>query len=438
VHHNKNGTAMRGFAIGWLAWMTWLSVSTAWAAPPAASQAQVERGRYLARVANCVACHTAEGGAPMAGGLPLQTGAGTVYSTNITPEANTGLGRYSLDDFDRAVRRGVARDGRRLYPAMPYPSYARMTRDDVAAVYAWLRAEVKPVAQTNRDAQMRWPYSMRWLMVPWNLLHLEEGPIPASADRGAAWNRGAYLVQAVAHCGACHTPRGTLFGEKGTDTRSRDFLSGATVEGWSATNLTGDMLTGLGAWSLAEIVEYLHTGRNAHATSFGPMSTVIASSTQYMTPGDLDAVATYLKSIPGARREAEPFRYDATVATQLEQGRFDTAGARQYATYCMPCHNASGKGYERVFPPLAGNPTVVDPNPASLVNLLLNGAVTARVNTAPTDYHMPGYGWTMEDQELAHLLTFIRSSWGNRAAPVTAQTVAERRKATGKQATNAR
>jgi mono/diheme cytochrome c family protein len=205
VHHNKNGTAMRGFAIGWLAWMTWLSVSTAWAAPPTASQAQVERGRYLARVANCVACHTAEGGAPMAGGLPLQTGAGTVYSTNITPEASTGLGRYSLDDFDRAVRRGVARDGRRLYPAMPYPSYARMTRDDVAAVYAWLRAEVKPVAQTNRDAQMRWPYSMRWLMVPWNLLHLEEGPIPASADRGAAWNRGAYLVQAVAHCGACHT-----------------------------------------------------------------------------------------------------------------------------------------------------------------------------------------------------------------------------------------
>jgi len=429
---------MRGFGNGLLALIAWLTMGAAWAAPPVASANQIERGRYLARIANCVACHTGDAGAPMAGGLPLETGAGTVYSTNITPDPETGLGRYSFDDFDRAVRRGVARDGRRLYPAMPYPSYAKMTREDVAAVYAWLRAEVKPVRQANRDARMQWPYSMRWLMVPWNLLHLEEGPAPANTTKGDLWNRGAYIVQAVAHCGACHTPRGMLFGEKGTDTRSRDYLSGAMVEGWSATNLTGDPVTGLGAWSLAEIVEYLHTGRNAHATSFGPMSTVIASSTQYMTPGDLEAVATYLKSIPGARRETQEFRYDPAVTTQLEQGRFDTAGARQYATYCMPCHNANGKGFSRVFPPLAGNPTVVDPNPASLVNLLLNGAVTARVNTAPTDYHMPGYGWTMEDQELAHLLTFIRSSWGNRAAPVSLQTVSERRAAPGKPSPNAR
>jgi len=428
---------MRGFGNGFLALMACLSAAAAWAAPAVSSADQIERGRYVARIANCVACHTSDGGAPMAGGRSLQTGAGTVYSTNITPDAETGLGRYSFDDFDGAVRRGVARDGRRLYPAMPYPSYAKMTREDVAAVYAWLRAEVKPVRQANRESRMEWPYSMRWLMVPWNLLHLEGGPAQVNKTKGEAWNRGAYIVQAVAHCGACHTPRGMLFGEKGTDTRSRDYLSGAMVEGWSATNLTGDPVTGLGAWSLTEIVEYLHTGRNAHATSFGPMSTVIASSTQYMTPADLEAVATYLKSIPGARRETEPFRYDPGVARQLEEGRFDTAGARQYATYCMPCHNASGKGFARVFPPLAGNPTVVDPNPASLVNLLLNGAVTARVNTAPTDYHMPGYGWTMEDQELAHLLTFIRSSWGNRAAPVSVEAVSQRRAAPAKASPNA-
>lgn len=418
-----------------------LTAGLAHGAAPEASAEQIARGRYLARIANCAACHTAEGGAPLAGGLPLRTDVGTIYSTNITPDAETGLGRYTLDDFDRAVRHGVARDGKRLYPAMPYTSYAKMTRDDVAALYAWMRAEVKPVRQPNRDTALRWPYSMRWLLVPWNWLNLSSDPVRVDAAAGKgqdseAWRRGAYLVQAVAHCGACHTPRGMLYGEKGTDARSRHFLSGASVEGWSATNLTGDMLTGLGAWSKAEIVEYLHTGRNAHATSFGPMSTVIATSTQFMNATDLDAVATYLKSIPGTRGETQPFRYDASTLAQLEQGRFDVPGARQYATYCMPCHNASGKGFARVFPPLAGNPTVVDPNPASLINLLLDGAVTARVDTAPTDYHMPGYGWTLEDQELANLLTYIRASWGNRAAPVSPEAVADRRQALGTRAPN--
>ena len=423
-------------ALAALAALTVMSVLTALparaAAPASApSPEQIARGRYLAGIANCAACHTKEGGAPMAGGLPLRTGAGTVYSTNITPDSATGLGEYSLDDFDRAVRRGVARDGKRLYPAMPYTSYARMTRDDVAALYAYLRAEVRPVSQSNPDAEMRWPYNMRWLLVPWNWLNLRDDPVRTDASKGAAWNRGAYVVQAVAHCGACHTPRGPLYGEKGLDERSRHFLAGASVEGWSATNLTGDQITGIGAWTKADVAEYLRTGRNAHATSFGPMSTVIAASTQHMAPGDLDAVATYLKSLPGTRGETQPFRYDPTVTTLLEQGRFDAAGARQFATFCMPCHNASGRGFARVFPPLAGNPTVADPDPASLINLLLEGAVTARVSTAPTDYHMPGYGWTMEDQELANLLTFIRGSWGNRAAPVTEAAVAARRRELG-------
>lgn len=422
------GVGARVAAIGAL-----LLAATVHAAPAD----QIERGRYLARTANCVACHTADGGAPMAGGRALRTDVGTIYSTNITPDPDTGLGRYTLDDFDRAVRHGVARDGKRLYPAMPYTSYAKMTRDDVAAIHAWMRSEIKPVRQPNRATTLSWPYSMRWLLVPWNWVNLRSDPVRADAKQGEAWRRGAYIVQAVAHCGACHTPRGMLYGEKGRDETSRHFLSGATVEGWSATNLTGDMLTGLGAWSSAELAEYLHTGRNAHATSFGPMSTVIASSTQYLNAADLDAVAIYLKSLPGTRGEARPFRYDAGTTAQLQQGRFDTPGARQYATYCMPCHNASGKGFAKVFPPLAGNPTVVDPNPSSLINLLLDGAVTARVDTAPTDYHMPGYGWTLEDQELASLLTFIRGGWGNRAAPVSVEAVADRRRALGTRAPDA-
>ncbi|CAG9171490.1 cytochrome c [Cupriavidus respiraculi] len=402
------------------------AIATA-ATPAAHASAQIERGRYLARAANCMACHTSANGAPFAGGLPLDTPVGRVYSTNITPDPETGIGAYTFADFDRAVRRGIARHGERLYPAMPYPSYARMDDRDVEALFAFLQAEVKPVRQDNPDADMRWPFSMRWLLRVWNWLFLDSAPIQADAAKGEAWNRGAYLVQAVGHCGACHTPRGVLFAEKALDERSRDFLSGAQVSGWSASNLTGDQLTGLGSWSAPEIAEYLRTGRNVHATSFGPMSEVISSSTQYLSDPDLQAIAVYLKSLPGRRGETQPFRYDASTAAQLAEGRFDAAGARQYAQYCMPCHGANGKGFARVFPPLAGNATVLDPSPASLINLLLDGAVTARVETAPTDYHMPGYGWTLDDQELANVLTFIRTSWGNGATPVDAAAVARRR-----------
>lgn len=393
---------------------------------------RIERGRYLARAANCIACHTAPGGAPLAGGLAIDTPVGRVYSTNITPDRDTGIGAYSFDEFDRAVRRGVARHGKRLYPVMPYPSYARMDDRDVEALYLYLRAEVEPVRRTAPDADMRWPFGMRWLMRVWNWLFLDSEPVRPDPAQSAAWNRGAYLVQAVGHCGACHTPRGLLFAEKGLDERSRHFLSGARVAGWSATNLTGDTVTGLGAWSRADIAEYLRTGRNAHATSFGPMSEVISASTQYLHAEDLEAIATYLKSLPGARGETEAFRYDPGAAQRLREGRFDSSGARLYAQYCMPCHGADGKGFARVFPPLAGNATVVDPNPASLVNLLLDGAVTARVETAATDYHMPGYGWTLNDQELADILGFIRTSWGNGAEAVDPRMVARRRAETGR------
>ncbi|WP_423739687.1 c-type cytochrome [Cupriavidus basilensis] len=276
---------------------------------------------------------------------------------------------------------------------------------------------------------MRWPFGMRWLLRVWNWLFLESGPVRTDAGQSVQWNRGAYLVQAVAHCGACHTPRGTLMAEKGLDERSRHFLAGASVEGWASTNLRGDPRTGLGGWSREDIAEYLHTGRNAHATSFGPMSEVIASSTQFMTRPDLDAVALYLKSVPGARSDETPYVYDASTADTLAQGRFDATGARQYAEFCMPCHGANGKGFARVFPPLAGNPTVVDPDPSSLANLLLDGAVTAHVGTAATDYHMPGYGWTLDNQELANVLTFIRAGWGNHASRVNEAAIAARRAA---------
>ncbi|MBY4897455.1 cytochrome c [Cupriavidus sp. AU9028] len=397
---------------------------------PTPADPRIERGRYLARAANCIGCHTGPGQAPFAGGLPIDTPLGRIYSTNITPDPDAGIGSYSLEDFDRAVRRGVARHGKRLYPAMPYPSYARMDDRDVEALFVYLRGAVAPVRYSAPEARMRWPFGMRWLMWGWNALFLDQRPMRVDPAQSAQWNRGAYLVQAVGHCGACHTPRGLLLGEKGLDERSEHFLAGAEVLGWSATSLRGDRLTGLGSWSRAEIAEYLRTGRNAHGTSFGPMSEVVSMSTQHLHDSDLDAIAVYLKSLSAVRGETRPFLYDDTAARELRAGRFESGGARLYAQYCMPCHGADGKGFARVFPPLAGNAAVVDPNAASLINLLLHGAITARVDTAATDYRMPGYGWTLNDQEIADVLTFVRGGWGNRAEAVDSAVVARRRAAT--------
>jgi len=403
----------------------------AMAAPP--DSAQLSRGQYLATVGNCMSCHSAPGGAPLAGGLPLKTPLGTVYSTNITPDTETGIGGYSRDEFEQAVRRGVARHGKRLYPAMPYPSYAGLSDSDIDALYAYLQHAVKPVRQTTPEPEIPWLLGMRWPLAIWNWLFVDGKPYQPDAGKSAEWNRGAYLTQAVAHCGACHTPRNVVAAERALDERSSLYLAGARVDGWSAPNLTGDQLTGLGAWSREDVAEYLRTGRNGHATSFGPMSEVISGGTQYLTHSDALAIATYLKSLPGVRGEKTPFRYDPAVAVALAQGRLDKPGARRYAEYCMACHGVDGKGFRRVFPPLAGNAVVADPDPASLIRLLLDGAVTANVATGPAEYHMPAYGWTLDNQELANILTFIRTSWGNAAPAVTDATVGRHREAQAKQ-----
>lgn len=402
----------------------------AMAAPTTSASADGEliaRGQYLATISNCIACHSAPGAAPLTGGLALATPLGTVYSTNITPDSTAGIGAYTRDDFARAVRKGVARGGKRLYPAMPYPSYAGMTDADIDALYAYLRQAVKPVSKPAPAPDIPWWLSMRWPLAIWNWLFVKNAPYVADASRSAEWNRGAYLTQAVAHCGACHTPRNIASAERALDASSSLYLAGARVDGWSAPNLTGDQRTGLGAWSREDIAEYLRTGRNAHATSFGPMSEVISGGTQYLTAPDALAIATYLKTLPGVRGETTPFQYNPSASQALKEGRLDQPGARRYAEYCMACHGVDGKGFTRVFPPLAGNAVVADPDPASLIRLLLDGAVTAQVNTAPAEYHMPSYGWTLDDQELANILTFIRSSWGNQASGVKADDVARYR-----------
>jgi mono/diheme cytochrome c family protein len=243
----------------------------AYAAP--ASQEVVQRGAYLARAGDCIACHSAQGGELFAGGLPLATPIGVIYSTNITPDLETGIGRYSMDDFVKVMREGVAKDGHRLYPAMPYTSYARLTQEDLLALYAYFMQGMKPVRNPNRPTHLSWPISMRSFMAVWNVLYLKKGEFVVDPDKSASWNRGAYLVQGLGHCGECHIPRGIAGQVKAiNENNGRQFLAGAILDNWEASPLSGDFETGMHAWSKNEIVDFLRTGRTARTAAFGSMA----------------------------------------------------------------------------------------------------------------------------------------------------------------------
>src|ERR1035438_1507013 len=271
---------------------------------PPVPQEQVQRGAYLARAGDCIACHTAPKGAPYAGGLPLDTPIGRVYSTNITPDLETGIGQYNADDFVKVMRTGVAKDGHRLYPAMPYTSYAKLSQEDLLALYAFFMQGIPPVRQLNHPTRLKWPLRMRSLMAVWNGLYLKKGEFVADSNQNAAWNRGAYLVQGLGHCGGCHTPRGVAGQEKAdSERKGRYFLAGATLDNWETSPLTGNLDTGLHAWSKDEVVEFLKTGRTARVAAFGAMAGAVRKSTQYLTDQDLMAIAEYLKSLPPSRSE---------------------------------------------------------------------------------------------------------------------------------------
>ena len=396
---------------------------------PAASQEQVQRGAYLARAGDCIACHTAPKGQPYAGGLALDTPIGKVISTNITPDPETGIGRYSTDEFVKLMRTGVARDGHRLYPAMPYTSYARLTQDDLLALDAYFRQGVAPVRQPNRPTRLKWPLSMRSLMAVWNALYLKQGEYAANPNQNPSWNRGAYLVQGLGHCGGCHTPRGVAGQEKAdSERKGRYFLAGATLDNWDASPLTGNPDTGLQAWSKEEIVEFLKTGRTARMAAFGAMAGVIEKSTQYLTDQDLMAIAEYLKSLPASdhhkRVETGPAIRASAARQALRAGDTGMRGAQVYLDNCNACHHSDGTGAPRIFPNLARNEVVNAKDPISLVHLVLAGSATPSTQTAPSMIAMPDFGWRLSDEELADVLSFVRGNWGNHAAGVSSAEVA--------------
>ncbi|HLK71181.1 MAG TPA: cytochrome c [Steroidobacteraceae bacterium] len=402
--------------------------ATATATGPAlagpANPALLPQGEYLAHAADCVACHSAPGGAAYAGGRAMGLPMGSLWPTNITPDAETGIGNYTLQDFDRALRRGVARDGHHLYPSMPYPSYAKLADADVAALYAYFMLGVKPVHQLNRAPQIAWPVSMRWLMVLWNLFFLDTHPYQNAADHDAQWNRGAYLVQGAGHCGACHTPRGWLFQEKGLSQSSRSYLAGAPLDNWSAADLTGDGAYGLGRWSEADLVQFLKTGHNASGTAFGSMIDVINYSTQFLSDADNVAMAHYLKALPPAHPDApQSWHYDATSEAALDQLQFSARGSQIYYQYCADCHRRDGSGQAPYIPALAGNPAVLDSDPVSLINITLNGSAPLVVMGNPDFYRMASFRGLLDDQQIADVMSYMRSAWGNSAGAVSAQQV---------------
>ncbi|KEP67786.1 alcohol dehydrogenase [Thioclava dalianensis] len=425
----------------WTAWYVTRTPSSPFddeMASASPSQDLISRGKYVARAADCVACHSLPEGQPFAGGLKMGTPVGAIYATNITPDKKTGIGEYTLADFDRSIRKGVAADGHRLYPAMPYPSYSKMSDDDVKALYAYFMHGVQPVDRPNQTSEIPAPLNMRWPLALWNLAFAPDTPYQQVADHDAQWNRGAFLVQGPGHCGSCHTPRGLAFNEKGMDQSSKTYLSGGLLDGWYAPSLRQDPNTGLGRWSAEDIYAFLKNGRNEHGVVFGSMAEAYNNSTQFLTDDDLHAMAAYLKSLPGdPSRDGTPWSYDAsTVAALAPAKRASDPGAQLYAAKCSFCHGEDGKGQGQWMPPLAGSSSSLVPSPASQINVVLNGSARVVSNGMPDSYRMPPYRAQLSDKEIAQVLDFVRSAWGNDGGKVAAKDVADLRKRTDPASSN--
>jgi mono/diheme cytochrome c family protein len=427
---------MRSVVAGWCATLALGPAANAASGAPV-DASLINQGRYLATAGDCISCHTRPKGAPFAGGLPLATPFGVIYSANITPDVATGIGAWSEQQFARALHEGIAADGRHLYPAFPYTAYTKVTDQDLHAIYAYLRS-LKPARYTPPPNDMHFPFSLRGLLAGWNLIYLQPGRYLPDHARSAEWNRGAYLVQGLGHCGACHTPRNLLGGERAsqaltggvyldeiidevTDDRVTP-MDERTVRLWSAANLT-QASTGLEAWTVDEIAAYLKSGHNARAGAFGPMSLVIANSTSHLNAEDIRAMAVYLKSLPpaGLPEQSKP----------AEERR--RAGEIVYTTRCGDCHQSTGLGMPRdrnadpskTAPPLAGNPALQAVSPATLINVVLYGAHEAVPNRESWP-KMSGFELSvgLDDEQIAALCTYVRSSWGNRAGAVDAADVA--------------
>jgi mono/diheme cytochrome c family protein len=380
---------------------------------------RIERGRYLAVLSDCAACHTLPGGAPFAGGLALQTPFGTLVAPNITSDPDTGIGTMSNDEFLAALREGRGHNGERLYPAMPYTAYTKMTDDDVLAMRAYF-ATVAPVRNQVVSNQLPFPLNIRLAMVFWNALNFTPGRYQPNSQKSAAWNRGAYIVEGAAHCGTCHTPKTMLGGDKDSAA-----LTGATLQGWFAPDITNDPRKGIGGWSKDDLVQYLKTGTNKWTLASGPMAEAVSHSTSRMADDDILAIATYLKDSGEGGSAAKP----EPVAANSDTMR---AGAAIYKDSCAVCHKDSGEGEINLFPRLAHSALVQSDDPTTLARVVLQGTRAVSTSSSPTAPAMPAFDWRLSDAQAAAVLTYVRNSWGNEASPISAGVLASQRKSLAK------
>ena len=395
-------------------------------APAAADPSTlVARGAYLTRIGNCLGCHTQPGGAPYAGGGPLATPFGTFYGPNITPAVAAGIGNWSANDFWNALHNGKGRDGQLLYPVFPYPQYTHVTRDDADAMFAYLRT-ITPVEQPSRPHELAFPYRLRPLLALWRGVYFRpaapaalEAGNPSSSTPAEAW-RGRYLVEGLGHCAACHSAR-NAWGA----TASPGSYGGGLIPGldWYAPPLDGNPVHGLGAWSDADIVQLLRTGMSARGTAAGPMAEVVAASTQYLTPADAQAIAAYLKTVPAPSGDTRPSAA-APDAALMQRGR------ELYGNQCAQCHQEDGKGHALAWPALAGNSSVTAPAARNAIRVVLEGGFAPVTAANPQPHGMPPFGQSLDDADVAAVVTYIRNSWGNAAGAVSALQVKQVRNGT--------
>lgn len=385
--------------------------------------ALIERGKYLAQAGDCIACHTIPGTRIFSGNRPLPTPFGTLYSPNITPDPETGIGKWSADDFYNMMHTGRSRDGALLYPAMPFAAYTKVTRQDCDAIFAYLKS-VPPVRQPSRPHDMRFPYNNRSLLIGWRTLYFKEGEYQPDTTKSAEWNRGAYLVQGLGHCSMCHTPINALGGAS----EAAAFEGGLIpMQNWYAPSLTSNREAGLGEWKIEDIVDLLQAGISDRGAVYGPMAEVTYNSLQYLSDDDVRAMAVYLKSLP-PRETSNPEPENSPLTAEATQ--MFSEGRRIYDRDCGNCHGASGLGKLPHYPPLANNQSIEMASAVNPIRMVLNGGYPPGTRRNPMPYGMPPFAQFLSDGEIAAVVTYIRTAWGNHGAPVTAREVNALRAAT--------
>jgi mono/diheme cytochrome c family protein len=380
----------------------------------------VARGEYLARAGDCIACHTAPEGRIFAGGRAMPTPFGTLYTSNITPDPDTGIGKWTADDFYKTMHSGRFPDGGLIYPAMPFASYTKVTRADSDAIFAYLKS-IPAVNQKDRPHELRFPYDNRQLILGWRTLYFREGEYKPDPTKSAEWNRGAYLVEGLGHCGMCHSPINALGG-----TSQSDAFKGGLIpmQNWYAPSLTSNREAGLGEWSLKDITDLLQTGISMRGVVYGPMAEVVHNSLQYLNDEDSKAMAVYLKGIAGPQPPAP-----SSALPSSESSLLVSLGKTVYDARCASCHGVQGEGKPPHWPPLANNQSIEMESAVNPIRMVLNGGYPPGTAGNPKPYGMPPFAGLLSDNEVAAVVSYIRTAWGNRGAPVSAREANELRAA---------